>query len=54
MMHGDNCLINGQKNSLPKSPVKRMKNLEEKFNKQEEEDVETTYKKSPEKALTSE
>jgi hypothetical protein len=31
-----------------------MRNLEEQFNKQEEEDVETTYKKSPEKALTSE
>lgn len=39
--------------ALPKSPVKRMRQLEEQQNRQDQEDVETAYQKSPDKALTS-
>ena len=42
-----------EKLALPKSPVKRMRQLEEQQNKQDQEDVETAYQKSPDKALTS-
>lgn len=42
-----------EKLALPKSPVKRMRQLEEQQNRQDQEDVETAYQKSPEKALTS-
>ena len=35
--------------SCKKSPVKRMKKLEEQQNMQDEENIETTYKKSPER-----
>jgi len=31
------------KNPLPKSPIKRMKRLEEEQNTEDQEDVETTY-----------
>lgn len=44
---------NSEKLALPKSPVKRMRQLEEQQNQQDEEDVETAYQKSPSKALTS-
>lgn len=34
---------------MPKSPVRRMKQLEEQQNTNDAEDVETTYLKSPDK-----
>ena len=36
----------------PKSPLKRMKNLEQQENAKDAENIETTYKKSPERTLT--
>ena len=36
----------------PKSPLKRMKNLEQQQNAKDAENIETTYKKSPERSLT--
>lgn len=42
-----------EKLTLPKSPVKRMRQLEEQQNRQDQEDVETAYQKSPIKALAN-
>lgn len=47
------CSPTHEKIALPKSPVKRMRQLEEQQNKQDQEDVETAYRKSPQKALIS-
>ena len=43
--NGDN------KTPLPKSPLKRMRNLEDQDNLENQENIETTYRKSPTKVL---
>ena len=40
------------KQPCPKSPLKRMKTLEQQENIRDQENIETTYKKSPERAVT--
>lgn len=40
------------KQPCPKSPLKRMKSLEQQENMKDQENIETTYKKSPERAVT--
>ena len=39
------------KTPLPKSPLKRMKKLEDQDNLENQENIETTYRKSPTKVL---